>query len=61
MYGKTGPSKWRISIFNNAPGLYSDTVPLTERMFIQYKDLSHAVECTSSKNNIKQTYCKGSF
>ena len=29
MYGKTGPSKWRISIFSNAPGLYSDTVPLT--------------------------------
>ena len=28
MYGKTGPSKWRISIFSNAPGLYSDTVPL---------------------------------
>ena len=30
MYGKTGPSKWRISIFSNAPGLYSDTVPLKE-------------------------------
>ena len=29
MYGKTGPSKWRISIFSNAPGLYSDTVPLS--------------------------------
>ena len=28
MYRKTGPSKWRISIFSNAPGLYSDTVPL---------------------------------
>ena len=31
MYGKTGPSKWRISIFSNAPGLYSDTVPLMHR------------------------------
>ena len=30
MYGKTGPSKWWISIFSNAPGLYSDTVPLNE-------------------------------
>ena len=36
MYGKTGPSKWRISIFSNAPGLYSDTVPSEQDFFFDF-------------------------
>ena len=40
MYGKTGPSKWRISIFSNAPRLYSDTVPLRAAICIDIPMMS---------------------
>ena len=43
VYGKTGPTKWRISIFSNAPGLYSDTVLLNSVVCVNVWDIKFQI------------------